>query len=488
MADEKKLRVVVIGAGMSGILAAIRLRDEGIDDVTVYEKADRVGGTWRENTYPGLTCDVQSHAYTYSFELNPDWSSQYPDGAEIYGYFERTAQKYGVIEMIRFGEEITKLAFVDGRWEIETKKGTKDTADVVIAATGVLHHPSTPDIPGLASFEGASFHSARWDHSVPLDGARVGVIGTGSTGVQIVAALADRSAVVKQFQRTAQWVRKGVNDPYTPEQRAAFREDPNLILAIRNSPESEANVRLWSQAISDASSPEMHMMEGYIAQNLEQNVADPVLREKLRPNYRAGCKRIVISPNYYEQVQKPSVEIVTDAIDRVEPKGVRTADGTLHELDVLVLATGFHADMFLRPMTVTGRNGVNVEAVWADRPIAYMGLSIPDFPNLFMLNGPTAPVGNFSLIDVAERQMDYLMGLIDMLRTGKAREISADAKAMADYESARAEAASKTIFASGCRSWYLGADGAPSIWPWTYDHFIEEMKTPKLDAFDVVEG
>lgn len=483
---ERSLRFIVIGAGMAGILAGIRLKNAGYDDIVIYEKADRVGGTWRENTYPGLTCDVPSHSYTYSFEPNPDWSSQYPAGPEIFAYFESVAAKYRVDELIRFNEEVVSSVFEDGKWRLRTKKGGTDTADFVISATGVLHHPSYPDIAGLDTFEGAMFHSARWDHSVPLDGRRIGVVGTGSTGVQIVTALAGRAANLKQFQRTAQWVRQGVNAVYSEEEKAAFRADPELIHRLVHNDASEAGLKMWSKAITEADSPEMAMVEAMVLKNLEDNVRDPVLKEKLRPTYRAACKRMVISPDYYEKIQYRNVEIVTDAIERVEPAGIRTSDGVLHELDVLALATGFKADQFLRPMNVVGRGRVQLNNVWDKRPTAYLGISIAGFPNLFMLNGPTAPVGNFSLIDVAERQLDYILQLVALAADGRYQEISATREAMDDYESRRVEATHGTIFASGCKSWYLGADGIPSIWPWTYDHFVEQMAAPKLDAFDLV--
>jgi cation diffusion facilitator CzcD-associated flavoprotein CzcO len=483
---RRNLRFVVIGAGMAGILAGIRLKKAGYDDVTIYEKADRVGGTWRENTYPGLTCDVPSHSYTYSFEPNPDWSSQYPAGPEIFEYFSSVTKKYGVDQFIRFNDEVVSCVHEVGKWHLRLKSGATDTADFVISATGVLHHPYYPDIPGLASFKGEKFHSARWDHSVPLDGKRVGVIGAGSTGVQIVTALAGRAVSLKQFQRTAQWIRQGVNAVYTEEEKAAFRADPDLIYRLQHNETSEAGLKVWSKAITEADSPEMAMIEALVLKNLEDNVHDPILKEKLRPTYRAACKRMVISPNYYEKVQYPGVEIVTEAIDRVETGGIRTVDGVLHELDVLALATGFKADQFLRPMNVVGRDGIQLNDVWTTRPTAYLGISMAGFPNLFMLNGPTAPVGNFSLIDVAERQLDYILQLVALASNGTYREISATPEAMENYETQRIEATKGTIFASGCRSWYLGADGIPSIWPWTYEHFAEQMTKPMLNAFHLV--
>jgi cation diffusion facilitator CzcD-associated flavoprotein CzcO len=228
------------------------------------------------------------------------------------------------------------------------------------------------------------------------------------------------------------------------------------------------------------------MVEQVALANLENSVADPVLREKLRPNYRAACKRLILSPDYYEKVQQPGVEVVREDIAAVEPEGVRTRDGRLHPLDVLVLATGFKTDQFMRPMTVTGRGGVSLDTLWARRPSAYLALSIPDFPNLFLVNGPSAPFGNYSSIGVAEQQVDYILKLLDLARSEGAREVSVKAEAMAAYDAQVREAAKGTIFASGCSSWYLDADGVPSIWPWTYDHFTERMAAPDVESFELV--
>ena len=482
---ERDLRVVVIGAGMAGILVGIRLLAQGHRNFAIYEKAASLGGTWRENTYPGLTCDVPSHAYTYSFEPNPDWTSEMPAGPEIRAYFERTAQKYGVASAIAFGEEVIECAYRDGQWHIATQRGTRDTADVVIAATGILHHPAYPAIEGLESFAGACFHSARWDHSVPLDGKRIGVIGSGSTGVQIVSALVPRAARLSHFQRTAQWIMPATNEPYSEELKDRLRRDPELLKQMQNDPAYVEMAWGWSEAVVDATSPMMEQTEAYALANLESCVADPVLREKLRPDHRAGCKRLVRSTDYYQAIQHPNATLVTEAIARIEPAGLRTADGTLHELDVLVLATGFHAHQFMRPMNVTGRNGVALNDVWAKRPTAYLSLSVPEFPNFFMLNGPTSPVGNFSLIDVAERQWAYVEQLLALLADGSAREIAASADALARYEQQRIEAARNTVWASGCNSWYLDAEGVPASWPWSYRRFAEEMTRPRLEDYEI---
>ncbi len=482
MSSERPLRFVIIGAGMAGILSAIKLREAGFEDFSIYEKGDRLGGTWRENTYPGIACDVPSHLYSYSFEPNPEWSHRFSPGNEIRGYFEGVAKKYEVEGRIHYGEEVTRCAFEGGRWRLETKSGRRDEADVVIAATGVLHHPNLPDIAGLDSFEGALFHSARWDHGVRLDGRRIGIIGTGSTAVQIVSALIDRAAKLALFQRTPQWIMPQENPAYSDAEQAEFRRHPEMMRQLHANL-STLFAQGFSNAVIDAESPQMKALGEACRANLESSVADPVLREKLRPSYRAACKRLIISPDFYQAIQKPNAELVTEGIERVEPRGVRLRDGRLVELDVLVLATGFRVDRFVRPMQVTGQGGQSLDERWAKRPDAYLSISVPGFPNFFMLNGPNGPVGNFSLIEVAELQMAYILQLVALLRSGRCCEVSASAEATARFEADREEAAKRTVWTTGCKSWYLDDRGIPAVWPFTFDRFREEMARPKLEAF-----
>jgi cation diffusion facilitator CzcD-associated flavoprotein CzcO len=481
----RHLRYAIIGAGMAGILAGIKLNERGETDYTIYEKGDSVGGTWRENRYPGLTCDVPSHVYTYTFAPNPDWSRFFAAGPEIKGYFQRIADDYAVSSHIRFNAEVVSCRYQDGRWHLETVNGLKDVADVVIVAAGVLHHPRYPDIEGLDSFKGPCFHTARWDDSVSLDGKRVGIIGNGSTGVQIVAAVTPKVSKLVQFQRSAQWIMATEDFAYTPEERADFRAHPEKLKEIRLHGEFWTFLAEYNRAVLDPDSPQMKMIEDLAAKNLEEKVADLELREKLRPGYRAGCRRLIISPNYYEEIQKPHATLETKAILRVEPNGVRMVDGSFHELDVLVLATGFKTDRFIRPTEVIGRNGRSLDDAWEDRPQAYYSISVPDFPNFFMINGPAAPIGNFALIDVAEKQWGYIDQLVDLLRSGQAKEVAATSEAASDYEQRRIDAAKTTIFATGCISWYLDKDGVPLMWPWSYELFIDEMVTPKLEDYEL---
>lgn len=481
---RRELSFAVIGAGMSGILSTIKLREHGYSNVTIYEKADGLGGTWRENTYPGVACDVPSALYSYSFAPNAEWTHRFSSGAEILTYLEGVAASNAVPGSVRFGEEVVRCDFVDGRWHLETSLGAHDVVDVVIAATGVLHHPYIPDIDGLDSFAGRTVHTARWDATVPIDGQRVGIVGTGSSAIQMVAAVADRVARLHLFQRTAQWVMPQENPAYTDGERQAFRDDPT-VMHVLHEDISEMFANGFSNAVVDAESEGMRMIEAACLANLEDSVTDAELRERLRPDYRAACKRLVVSPDFYRAIQHPNAELVTDAIECVEPEGVRTADGRVHALDVLVLATGFRVDRFMRPMEVVGPTGARLSEIWADRPTAYKSISIPGIPNFFMLNGPNGPVGNFSLIEVAELQFAFILKLLERLRSGGCARISATAEATEAFEATRVEAAKGTVWATGCRSWYLDDRGVPAAWPWTFQRFREVMAEPDIGDFDL---
>jgi cation diffusion facilitator CzcD-associated flavoprotein CzcO len=483
--SARPLRIAIIGAGLSGIMSVIKLEAAGYSDIVVFEKSDKPGGTWRDNTYPGVACDIPSHLYSYSFAPNPNWSRRYAPGAEIQAYLEDIMQRYGVEKRIRYGEEIVRCEFTAGRWHIETKCGHRDVADVIIAATGVTHHPQIPNIAGLNDFAGAAFHSARWNHQVDVDDKRIGIIGTGSSAVQLVSALVGRASKLSLFQRTAQWIMPQENVDYSAAEKAQFNADPNAMrnlraMLARRFTESVAN------AFIDAESPQLKVIEAACLDNLETQVQDPVLRERLRPQYRAACKRLVVSPDFYQAIQHPNAELVTEGIERVEAAGIRTRDGRLHELDVVVLATGFKTDSFMRPIEVIGRNGIRLNDQWSPRPCAYLMVAVPNFPNFFMLNGPNSPVGNFPLIEVAEQQMHYILQLLDQVREGRCRELSPLESSTTRFDNERTATARKTVWATGCHSWYIDADGTPSAWPWPIERFYAEMAKPKLDDYQQV--
>jgi len=470
------LRVGIIGAGMSGICMANQLKQAGLDDFIIYEKAREVGGTWRENRYPGLTCDVPSRFYSYSFAPNPDWSCHFSPGPEIQRYFEKVTDELQLRPHIRFGTEITEARWDEGRWTVWTRDGQRDVVDLLVTATGVLHHPNIPAIPGLETFAGAAFHSARWDESVHIPGRRVAVIGTGSTGVQITAALGGVAASLLVLQRTAQWILPVPNMPYSPLARLVLRGLPPL---------NRVSYRVYQhllEAILGAAVTRNGLARKVLAAlcraNLRLGVPDPELRRRLTPDYEPLCKRLVMSTGFYPALQRDGVELVTEKIDHIEPHGIVTADGRLHPVDVIVLATGFDAHAYVRPMQIVGENGVTLEQAWAQGPRAYRTIALPGFPNLFTLIGPHSPVGNHSLIAVAEAQAGYVMRWIERMRDNALAAVAPTSEATDRYNDELQRALPSTVWASGCKSWYLDAAGNPELWPWSPRRHREMLQAP----------
>jgi cation diffusion facilitator CzcD-associated flavoprotein CzcO len=482
MSTQRTVRVAIIGAGMSGICMAIKLQDAGIDDFVVYEAADDVGGTWRDNTYPGLSCDVPSRFYSYSFRPNPTWSRFMAPGPEIHRYFRQVADERGLTPHIRFGTEVTSARFQDGRWWLTTADG-EEAFDVLVTATGVLRVPRYPDIEGLDTFAGPMFHSARWDHSVSLHDKRIGLIGTGSSGVQITAELGGKVRGLTIFQRTAQWVYPSPNIRYKRITRAALERWPAL---------NTLAYRFWQTYIENtlgraAVEPGLNRSVMALAcrLNLRLGVHDKELRRKLTPNYHAMCKRIILAGHYYRSIQQPGVHLVTEPIDHVEPRGVVTADGVLHELDLLVLATGFDARAYVRPMAIVNEDGVTLDEVWEDGPHAYRSIAVPGFPNLFMMMGPHSPIGNQSLVLIAENQADYALWWINRMRNGEILAAAPTEVATKEYNEQMRSAMPQTIWVSGCKSWYLGKDGLPELFPWRPIRHRELLAAPDVSHFDV---
>jgi cation diffusion facilitator CzcD-associated flavoprotein CzcO len=468
--------VIVVGAGMSGMCVAHRLLRAGIDDVTMYEKAHEVGGTWRENTYPGLSCDVPSRFYSYSFAPNPEWTRAFAPGAEIQRYFVQAADTMGLRPLIRFGAEVTGASWHAGRWRVRTADGRTDTADVLVAATGVLHHPRLPDIAGLETFAGDVFHSARWDHSVPLQGRRIGVVGTGSTAVQITCALADVAERLHVFQRTAQWILPVPNHRYARVTRWAFRRWPALSRLTYRYYQRQLELTLGRAVVEPGW--QRSLTAALCRLNLRLGVRDPELRRRLTPGYEPMCKRLVMSGGFYRAIQRPGVELVTDAIERVEPRGIVTRDGRLHELDVLVLATGFDTHAYVRPMELVGPGGTTLDEAWADGPRAYRTVALAGFPNFFMMMGPHSPIGNHSLVAIAETQADYIARWLQELVARGITSVAPTAEATDRFNAEMKRAMPGTVWVTGCSSWYLGPDGLPELWPWTPARHRELLAEP----------
>lgn len=478
---QRNPSVAVIGAGMTGILLAIKLREAGIDDITILEKADRLGGTWRENTYPGVACDVPAHMYTYSFAGNPEWRHRFAHGDEIQTYFERVAADYQVTDQIRYNEALTESHYRDGRWHLTTSKGAELEVDFVVCATGILHHPAYPDITGLDSFKGHQWHTARWDHSVDLAGKRVGIIGTGSTATQVISELSKTAGKLTVFQRTAQWIFPIANKRYSEAERASLRGNQSRMtqlskryaFALRN---------FFSEAVT-GSRLQRALLTWMVKRNLRKSVRDPELRAKLTPDYAVGCKRLIMSTSFYQAIQRDTVHLETNGIERVTPKGVLTKDGVEHELDVLILATGFHPFNFMRPMNLTGRDGLSIDEAWARKVQAYRSLCLPGFPNFFLMLGPNTPIGNYSVIAMSEVQTQYLLKLIDHWRKGELETVEATEEAKQRFNAYLKAGMGKTVWVGGCQSWYLDGDGDPAMWPYSWNQWVAELQTPDLNDF-----
>lgn len=473
-------RIVVIGAGISGILIGIKLLEQGITDFVILEKADSLGGTWRENTYPGVACDVAAHLYVYSFAPNPKWRTRYASGGDLWKYYHDVAERYGVLSHISYGKEVTDLTLADDSlWRITTSDGTVLDAAIVISAVGRLHHPVLPDIRGMSDFAGPSFHTARWDHSVNLNGKRLGIIGTGSTATQVVTATASLVQQLKLFQRTAQWVYPVSNTPVPWWKRLLFRLSPERAKAYYRQLRDETN-RRGKAATGDAAE---RAERDEVCRQALARVKDPVLRAKLTPDYEPGCKRLVMSESFYDVAQRPNVDVVTDRIDHIEAAGVVTEDGVLHELDALVYATGFDAHAFLRPIKVTGENGISLDEVWQDLPLTYRTVSIPHMPNLFVINGPYSPGGNASVVGIVEVQVDYVLQLVDRVIQNQSLLCAREDAAEAWLDEVR-QKARQTVWGSGnCQSWYLDKTGTPNIDPTPLSDLKKQLAKPALADF-----
>jgi cation diffusion facilitator CzcD-associated flavoprotein CzcO len=417
----------------------------------------------------------------YSFALNPSWRTALAKGPEIWKYYHGVAERYGILPHIQYGKEVTLAEFGGTGWRVTTRDGTTFDADIVISATGRLHHAMIPDIPGAENFAGPKFHSARWDKSVDIVGKRVGLIGTGSSATQIAAAVIDQVAELTVFQRTPQWVfpLRDVNIPWW--RRLAFRLFPpyarKYYLKMQRMLE-----RIGRNATGDR---DARAVRDQLCMDALNTVKDPELRAKLTPKYEVGCKRLVMSETFYEAVQKQNFHLVTDAIDHIEKDGLVTRDGKRHTFDILVFATGFDAHAYMRPMDIKGESGVALADVWKDLPVTYRSVAIPHMPNFFLLNGPYSPGGTASIVGIVEVQAAYLMQLIARIAAQNVT-LAPRTEACAKWlESARERARGTVWNNGGCKSWYLDKSGTPAFDPITLSALEAAMATP--DFADFVE-
>ena len=459
------LRVAVIGAGFAGLGAAIRLRAAGLGEVTVYERASSLGGTWRDNEYPGCACDIPSQLYSFSFAPNPDWTRMYPAQAEIRAYLEKVADDFGLRDCLRFNAELVEAAFDEAAalWRLRFADGRSAEAEVLVGATGPLSKPAFPRIEGMERFEGVAFHSSRWRGDVDLAGRRVAVIGTGASAIQLVPRIAEAASRVTVYQRTPPWVLPHRDRPLAPWERRLYRALP-LVQRLRRWLLYLRQELLVFGFLGGAGVQER--FRRFALGQLERQVADPALRTALTPDYAPGCKRLLISNDWYPALQRPNVELVPEAVARLEGREVVTASGARRAADVVVFATGFAATDFVTPLRILGRGGRDLAATWKAGAATHLGIAVAGFPNFFLLVGPNTGLGHNSLVFMIEAQLRYLEGALRALRAPGARTLEVKPEAQArSYAEVQARMR-KTVWASGCRSWYLSADGRnDTLWP-----------------------
>lgn len=462
--STRNARLVILGTGFSGLGMAIRLKQRGQEDFVVIEKAADLGGTWRDNTYPGCACDIPSHLYSFSFALNPYWSRAYSPQHEIWDYLRHCAERFGILPHIRWNSELLDASWneVDQRWHITTTQG-QFIANFLILGNGPLSEPSLPAVPGLEHFEGELFHSARWNHDYDLTGKRVAVIGTGASAIQFVPQIQPRVGHLSLFQRTPPWILPRHDHPIPAWQRAMFRILPFTQRIVRTK-------IYWRQELialgfiyrSNMLESGMRLSRSY----LERQVKDPMLRTKLTPHYTIGCKRVLLSDDFYPALTRSNVEVITDRIREVRANSIVTEDGREHEIDTIIFGTGFHVTDAQLPQCIYGNGGRSLADSWHEGFSAYFGTTASGFPNLFLLIGPNTGLGHNSLVFMIESQLNYIL---DCLRTMDRRRLRAVDVLPEIQEAFNAEMQKRmqgTVWTSGCKSWYLDAKGHnTTLWP-----------------------
>lgn len=457
-------RVAIIGAGFGGLGTAIRLGARGIHDFVIFERADDVGGVWRDNRYPGCACDVQSHLYSFSFAPNPRWSRRFSPQQEIWAYLRRCAAEFGVLPHIRFGHEVQQAVWDDGaaRWRLRTTGG-EYSADVLVAAPGALSEPRIPDLPGLGDFAGAVLHSARWDERIRLEGQRVAVVGTGASAIQIVPAIQPIVGELVLYQRSAPWITPRRDRPIGPLLRGVLERVPRLRRSLRGGLYGFRELfgfgfrHVWAN----------RLLERVALAHLARQVADPALRARLTPAYRIGCKRILVSDDFYPAVAQPNVTLVHQAVVAVHPQAVVAADGTERPADVLILATGFHVTDFPFASRIVGRAGRSLGSVWGSSPMAHVGTTVAGFPNLFVLQGPNTGLGHSSVLLMMEAQIEHVLGALAHMESRGLAAVEPTFEAQAAFVAAVDRDMARTVWVTGgCRSWYLDETGRnAALWP-----------------------
>jgi cation diffusion facilitator CzcD-associated flavoprotein CzcO len=460
-------RVLIIGSGFGGIGLAVRLKRAGIESFTILEKAATLGGTWRENTYPGAACDVPSMLYCLSTDPKTDWSRKWSGQSEIRGYMEEVARKNDLLRHVRFEVEVASARFDDdsGTWTVRTTSGEELTAEVLVSAVGQLSRPSIPTLPGLESFHGATFHSAQWNHQVELAGKRVAVIGNAASAVQLIPEVAKEAGRVTVFQRSANWMIKRGDRPFRPWEIWALTHVPGLLRLYRTFLWGSAELLLYPVMRRRPFLTRLYTR--WATQHLEETITDPALRAKLVPEYPIGAKRILIHDDYYPALNRSNVDLVTGGITRIAEDGVVTDDGVTHPADVIVLATGFRTNPFLAPMRVQGLGGRSLDQDWAHGAQAYYGLTMTGYPNLFMLYGPNTNLGHNSIIFMLECQIAYVMDAIRWLIRDDLKYIDLKPAVMEAFNEQLQRDLASSSWNAVDASWYKDGGRVTNNWPYS---------------------
>ena len=469
----------IVGAGMSGILMGIRLRQAGYKNFRIFEKAPDCGGTWFYNKYPGIACDVPAHYYSYSFFPKHDWSRKSAPGEEIHEYFQSVVSKYQLADHIEYNKEVVQGVFDGSHWQVETADGETVRVDFLISACGILHKPNVPKIPGQENYQGAVFHSSNWDTALDYKDKNIVVIGNGSTGVQLIPALAQQANHLTLLQRTPQWIMPVKDKVYSESFTRLRKLIPGLsrLLYLYHQRTFEAFTNLvleegWQRSLVNK-----------LTQRALDSVRDPKLKETLTPDYEPACKRVVMSNKFYRTVQRDNVSVLKEGIAEFTETGVKTASGQEIQADIVALCTGFDAHAFMRPMNLMNEHGLSMDEFWQEGIQAYRTIAVPKFSNFFMVLGPNSPVGNFSVISAAETQTRYIMRCIDKKISGKYAAIAPKAEATSLFYEQIQAAMEDTIWVTGCSSWYLDKNGRSITWPWTPQRFRAELKKPNFADF-----
>ena len=481
---SKQRSIAVVGGGFGGVGAIVMLKRAGYDDVTVFERGEGIGGVWHHNTYPGAACDVPSHLYEFSFEPNPRWTRRYAQGPEIKAYLEDVARRHGVLDRIRTNTEVTQARWdaERGKWLLDTSAGPHE-ADVLLTACGQLSIPSVPAIPGLDAFQGLAFHTARWQHDVDLAGKRVAIVGTGCSAVQVAPAIQPEVAQLDIYQRSPGWTLPKMDFVYKERTKKMFERFPALQQLDRKA--IFAFMELGAVAMTRKPGI-LKAFEAIGRRQITKVISDPELRAKVMPTDSIGCKRMMLTDEWYPTLTKPNVELVTDAIAAVTPSGIRTADGTERPTDVLVLATGFASHAFVAPMEILGADGRALADEWAEVARAYLGMSVPGFPNMFLLYGPNTNGGTGSVIDTIESGMGHVLAALKTLDDQQAATIQVRRDAADHFHAELTNALKDTVWHSGCTNWYVDEQGHdPNQWPWTWSELRRRTATIEPSAYDV---